>query len=276
MKLTMKQLSTILALSGTALLFILLVIATPVPVSAAPVSQADGEDQPCVSCHWSEDSQWQHSPHGANGVACEDCHGTYVEGHPEEGMMDLTSDASQCKACHSDTEMQWEQSLHAKSGINCTNCHLAHSQTTRLAGEQLCTACHASSLDHEYNATAHSVAGVTCMECHLGEPTGALSTHASHDFVVVSPQLCLDCHGKTLHEPATVSVAQNTAKAVNASLTEQTRGLSQQLEDVEDTNTTLKAMVVIMLGVGLGVGVMLGFIFMLLIGKFTQRKETLS
>lgn len=273
MKPTSQPISTFLALTGMVLLLAFCGLVAPSPVAAAPLAQAD---EPCATCHWSEDSQWQHSPHGVNGVACEDCHGPYVPGHPDEGMMDLTSDASQCKACHSDTEAQWGQSLHAKSGINCTNCHVSHSQTTRLASEKLCVACHANSSTHAFGATTHSAAGVTCVECHLAEPTGSLAIHASHDFVAVSPQLCLDCHGKSLHEPATESVAQNTARAATASLTEQTQVLSRELKEAEDTNISLKTLAVVLLGGGLGVGVMFGLIFMLVIGKFTQRKETMQ
>ncbi|MCO6450894.1 MAG: hypothetical protein J5I90_08935 [Caldilineales bacterium] len=267
MKLTKKQLPVLFVL-GIALCLMLLWAATPVKVAAAPFYQEGGANEPCATCHWSEDGQWQHSPHGLNNVACEDCHGPYVEGHPDEGMMKLTSDGSQCRACHSDTEAQWEESQHAKSGINCTNCHVAHSQTTRLASERLCLACHEGETEHAFDTSAHSVAGVTCVECHLAEPTGALSKHASHDFIAVSPQLCLDCHVDSIHAPASVSKTQSTAKAAIVTQNEQVQNLAKQLEETKGSNTTLKALTIVMLGVGLGVGVMFGLIFMLVIGKF--------
>lgn len=256
-------------IGGLALLFSLIL---PTPALA----QMGPEGDACASCHWSEASHWQPSPHAVNGVSCEDCHGSYVEEHPASEMMLLSVDVARCQDCHPVTHAEWQQSLHAQANVNCINCHVSHAQTTRLASERLCVSCHANSFDQQYEATAHSAAGVTCVECHVSRPVGAVVDHAAHDFTAVSPQLCLSCHGQSLHDPVAASGGMSVSAAQTASLREDVHVLTGQLDEVKTQKASLEALAIIVLGAGLGVGLMIGLIFMLLLGYLNRRREEIS
>lgn len=258
------------------LLALSLFLLTPATALADAPAQTTPGSEPCAECHWSETSAWQHSPHAQNNVTCEDCHGQYIEDHPTQGEMTLTANASQCQSCHIDTTQQWLRSMHASSGVNCINCHVAHSQTTRLASEKLCIACHATNFDHEITATAHSTAGVNCVECHAATVPGATEQHHSHAFEAVSGQLCLNCHESQMHQPATVDGADGTALLQLNALKKETEVMADQLQQSEQKNSFLQVISVVTLGTGLGVGIMLGLVFLFVFNYLNQRRENAS
>jgi hypothetical protein len=237
----------------------------------------------CAECHVEETEAWQVSPH-ANavddqahqlGATCEDCHGPYVEDHPEAGLMQLTMDSSVCVDCHTQTFGQWENSMHAQADVQCIGCHLSHSQEARLTDQTLCASCHRSRVD-----TAHTQAGVDCIECHLssaaatnvsfnrtGQEAITEIAAASHDFTSVLAQDCLNCHGEEVHQNVSPEIL--AVSAVNRS--ECDESLAARLDEAKQTNRSLATMAPVSLGLGLGIGAMLGIIIMLVVGYINQR-----
>ena len=211
------------------------------------------------------------------GATCEDCHGPYVEDHPEAGVMQLTIDSSACKKCHASTFKQWQESIHAQNGVQCIGCHLSHSQSFRVSDDKLCASCHRERLD-----TAHGQADVSCIDCHLS-PTnshqevslvssrggeGETSIPApDHDFTAVMSKDCVNCHGQEVHRED-LQVA-NVRSVSNVSC-EPEPELIAKLENAEQTNQSLMTMTPVSLGLGIGIGGMLGVIFMLVIGYINQ------
>ena len=132
------------------------------------------EKQGC-SCHSGEKGTWQVAPHGeldekGEPVAtCATCHGEYVEGHPDEGMIPLATDSSACIDCHEQTASEWEGTIHAESGMQCISCHLSHTQDLRVTSDHLCRTCHREALQDPLHS-AHWPVSYT----HLTLPTSDL------------------------------------------------------------------------------------------------------
>jgi hypothetical protein len=249
----------------------------PVPVGA----------ETCARCHEEETTAWQDSPHarasnnseGAIGATCEACHGAYVEGHPDEGVMRLTVDSSVCKDCHTNTFEQWEDSIHAQAGVQCIGCHLSHSQEFRLTDEALCGSCHRDRVE-DFSHSVHGLADVACIDCHLSSTTSEMtiaSTNVSdgirapsHDFTGVSSEDCLRCHGPDVHKflPAPDQVIDARMLAMADSVPK----LTAELETTQQTNKMLQIIAPVSLGLGIGIGGMLGIIFMLVVGYINQRR----
>jgi hypothetical protein len=249
------------------------------------------EKQGC-GCHSLEKESWEISPHGqldANGepvATCATCHGEYVEGHPDEGMIPLATDSSACTDCHEQTASEWEGTVHAEAGIQCISCHLSHSQDLRVTSDQLCQTCHRDALQDPLH-TAHWLGETPCTTCHVAETvhtvngdasttTVALAATPRHDFVAVSGSNCLDCHGKdvtALDGPAqTEFVVRNelmqTAKQVPT--------LQSELKSAQQLNRTLGLWQPVSLGLGIGVGGILGIAFVLIavrLGRGAKRGE---
>lgn len=260
-------------------LVVLVGLILPAGANAAPPAPAGAEK--CAECHSEETDAWHDSPHahtvdqasGGLGAACEDCHGAYVEDHPEAGMMQLTVDSSVCQDCHTSTFQQWETSIHAKSGVQCIGCHLSHSQEFRVSDDRLCAACHRERLD-----TAHGQSGVSCIDCHLSSTNAheitPVSTRAeeteipspSHDFTAVLSKDCVSCHGHEVHREKTRQVSNVWSPDTPACEPE----LIAKLENAEQTNKSLMTITPLSLGLGMGVGGMLGIIFMLALGYISQ------
>jgi nitrate/TMAO reductase-like tetraheme cytochrome c subunit len=259
---------------------LLILVALPAGVDAAPPVGAET----CAECHIEETEAWQDSPHahavdaeaGVLGATCEDCHGLYVEDHPETDVMQLSVDSSACQDCHTSTFQQWGQSIHAQNGVQCIGCHLSHSQEFRLSDEALCAACHRERLD-----TAHAQSNVSCIDCHLsstnrhqevelasaGESSAGVPV-ASHDFTAVLSKDCMSCHGQDVHREDMAQVSYVSSSASPECQPE----LIAKLEATERTNKSLQTMTPISLGVGIGIGGMLGIIFMLVVGYINQNR----
>jgi len=203
------------------------------------------------------------------GATCEDCHGAYVEDHPEAGVMQLTIDSSACEDCHIGTFAQWEDSIHAQNGVQCIGCHLSHSEEFRVSDDQLCASCHRDWLN-----TIHGRSDVSCIDCHLSSTApvevafvsagrsdrvsdGVHSiSAASHDFTGVVAKDCVGCHGEDVHQ-------QSVARVNNLEGPDCAPGIIAKLKSTEQTNKSLMIMTPVSLGLGMGIGAMLGVVLVL-------------
>ncbi len=255
------------------------------------------EKQGC-GCHSLEKESWQMSPHGQVNEAgepvatCATCHGEYVEGHPDEGMIPLATDSSACTDCHEQTAAEWEGTVHAEAGIQCISCHLSHTQDLRVTSDQLCQTCHRDALQDPLHS-AHWLGETPCTSCHVAEsdfhaaasiassdPAAALQGTPSHDFVAVSGRNCLDCHGKDV---TGLDGPSQTAFVVRNELMQtanQVPTLRTELQNAQQANLTLSLWQPVSLGLGIGVGGILGIAFVLIAvrlgsSKSNKRGETL-
>jgi hypothetical protein len=263
-------------------------LSLPLPAQAAPPDNSDQNQ--CGDCHEVETVAWENSPHAnaiANGetaATCVDCHGPYVEDHPEAGYMQLTVDSSSCQQCHANTFTQWQNTTHAGAGVQCIGCHMSHSQQARLSDDRQCESCHRDrQADFEY--TAHGLADVNCTDCHVTpvmpetnvsfigtlEKTAAIAP--DHDFTHVSPQNCLDCHTEEAHNGLPPSDAAHVAQAKLVDMAESVPVLSDRLTQVEQSNRTLMIAVPVTLGIGLGMGGAIGIIFMMFLAQRQRRNS---
>lgn len=317
------------------LIVVLIGLLLPLEIMAAPPSPGTEGPEICAQCHPTETIAWQSSPHAKsmtsldqvhdeicseengdcqdclrchttdfnpllgsfsyNGVTCQACHGSYVEGHPTDGLMPVDDGASACRECHPETYDQWLNSPHALVGVKCVGCHLPHSQDSRLTDETLCGSCHRLEVE-DFAHTAHSAEDITCIDCHLSAPVpdeASLKLSAatlmgsgavpSHRFTVVSSQGCIQCHGQTLHqEPVSeASTSETSASQTTISLGEldeltlaqQIDDLSARLEREQQISKSRITMTVVCLGIGLGIGGMLGVMFMLGIAYISRGRE---
>ena len=262
--------------STTARAFIVLLavvlfcLAASTSVLAAPPAQAQPGDEQCNTCHVPESTAWEKSPHARQDVKCETCHGPYVPGHPEKGVMQLTSDPKVCIGCHTETATQWKNSMHAGANVACTSCHVSHSQDTRLSNQWLCGSCHSDHIQ-DFTHSAHYTAGVTCINCHASKSDEKTGGAPSHSFTVINTQACLDCHSKTIHEQVKPAAAVTASLRPVAVATENNEALATQYDALKRSNQTLKAVSVFNLGIGLGVGGLLGIVFVLGVFFLTSR-----
>lgn len=278
-------------------LFVLLALFLVQPVLAdSPVAGAET----CAECHEMETTAWQNSPHAhatddagqTVGATCEDCHGAYVEDHPEAGVMQLSVDSSVCADCHGQTFEEWKGSLHAEANVQCIGCHLSHSQEFRLTDDSLCGSCHRERLT-DYQHTAHNMNDVLCTDCHVepsvgGEVVMAVNTDTalnltgghfvkqeipapSHDFTSVTSDNCIECHQKDVHEAMPGCVGGVTAAELQA-VADEVPGLSAKLEAAEEQNRSLQMATPMSLGLGMGIGGMLGIVFMLACGYINRKR----
>lgn len=234
-------------------------------------------DCSCLECHTTAFDPVQ-GTYAHRGVTCEACHGTYLEDHPANGPMVLSSDSKLCQSCHVDTHAQWAASPHGGAEVGCTSCHQVHSQGLRLEEQDLCDSCHRDQHQGPVHI-AHVGKGADCVDCHLsheyepdyleGAETRVMDVVdrpnvASHTFSVSSTEACVSCHteGAGLQQ-----VVYSDAVSERASQ------LALELDQVQDENRSLKTVSVVALGAGLGVGVLMGVIFVLAVGFIFQGRS---
>jgi hypothetical protein len=270
-----------------AALCLLLFTATGASAQAI-VQDTMPENEAGCGCHSLELETWEMSPHAAlleNGepvAACETCHGAYVRGHPDAGMIALDTDSSVCTDCHAGTAEQWEGTVHAEAGVQCIGCHVAHSQNLRLDDQQLCRSCHREALDDPLH-TAHWLADATCTSCHLSEaqpvanvalastdPSMGFMTTPVHDFVTVSAAKCLDCHREqvTTGQPANASFTTQQMLLTTAA---EAPILRTQLAAAQNNERTLALLSPLTLGFGMSLGGLLGIAFVLVIVRMNRK-----
>lgn len=254
---------------------------------AAPAVQ-EGEEG--CGCHSAETETWQASPHAktkadGNPVAtCESCHGAYVRGHPEEGLMPLAADSSVCSTCHDRTFGEWDGTVHANAGVQCISCHVSHSQDLRLTDEKLCESCHRDSLKDSLH-TAHWIGDATCTSCHMSDsridtgqsvastdPTAILSGAPRHDFVSVSSRNCLDCHKQAVSNGAQPAQGNHTLQRELLQTASTVPMLRAELATTEQANRTLALLNPVSLGFGISIGGLLGIVFVLGMVSLNRRK----
>jgi len=254
------------------LAFALMLLIMPGVAFADPIGPGD---EVCTMCHWSEVSEWQHSSHAVEGIACETCHGDLTDGHPDDNSMPVPVGSNVCEDCHEDTVTQWHQSLHAEAGVDCVDCHVPHSQTTRLGSEDLCVTCHDDDVGVTWELTGHEAAGVSCVDCHVSSPitAGGQGEAPSHSFTSVPSHLCSNCHAANLHQPATQITGDPASSQMLASFVDQTETLTAQLQEAEAQNRSLQTWTLIALGLGLGIGLFLGLIMMVVLTVILNRSE---
>ncbi len=299
--------------AGIACLALLLIGLQPASVSASAPNPLDADPGQCVLCHQAEVQDWSHSPHAQamtpldhgdisacqeatgtdctclschstnfdpsdqaylqEGVTCEACHGPYVEGHPENGQMQLGVDSSVCSSCHVETHQEWQGTAHGEAGIQCIGCHRSHTQNLRLDDQVLCKSCHRENLDDAGHAS-HTRVGLACLDCHT-DPASSVSGEAmgvSHNFSV-DTTVCADCHGTAFHDEGLPvgndEPAQQVAPVTSrASAEEEAATL---LVDEQTMRRKLQSATALSFGTGLGFGGMLGIVFVLVVGFLVQR-----
>ncbi len=290
-KITIGPCNIIRHLAWLGCLVVLLGFSLPGRVQAAPPAPAGAEA--CADCHEEETVAWQSSPHalaagkvgGIPGATCEDCHGPYVEDHPEAGVMQLSVDSSICQDCHSNTFKEWNGTMHAQAGVQCIGCHLSHSQEFRLTDQALCGSCHRERLE-DFEYTTHDLNGVACIDCHVSSAVATENvtfindgnTEApesipapSHDFTHVSSEDCITCHGQDAHSALPEGEAVADARLI--SMAESVPELTAKLETTQQEIESLQIMTPVALGLGMGLGGMMGVIFMLVVGYINQRRS---
>jgi len=224
-----------------AVAFLLLIVMTlpTASVSAAPLPQGEKpSDETCLACHQQEGMSVQiggqpvpltissdkflASVHGAEKIACVDCH-TNITGfpHPEvtaSSPRDFSLEMyPTCQQCHGEQYQKVLDSVHqtalAAGNTNaavCTDCHNPHTQTRltdKATGKLLpdakrdipekCARCHSKIYD-AYKTSVHGAALTegntdvpTCIDCHgvhnIQNPT-------TNTFRNSTPFLCAKCH----------------------------------------------------------------------------------
>ena len=281
--------------AGAYLMLLLTIIFPATALANGPTGA-----EPCADCHQAETFAWQNSPHAlaaaaeavVPGATCQDCHGPYIEDHPQAGVMQLTVDSVVCQQCHATTFAQWQSSTHAAVGVQCIGCHMSHSQDFRLTDNTLCGACHRQA-QAQYQGTPHGLQDVGCTDCHL-EPAGeaavamvantdlplSLSPHRQnnrnipaprHDFTQVAPENCLTCHQLDLHQTQSDCGCPRCMAADKLeTVADSVPALTAKLEAAQQTNRSVQYMAPISLGLGLGIGGMLGIMFMLVCGAINR------
>lgn len=98
------------------------------------------------------------------------------------------------------------QSKMHQAGVTCSNCHNPHSAKPKLAGNALCSQCHAAaSFDRsEHHQHETDSAGAQCVSCHMPTRTFMqIDARREHNFTTPnphtaklagSPDPCLACH----------------------------------------------------------------------------------
>ncbi len=270
-----------------ALVGMLLVLLASAAYAQSPETGDDVE--PCESCHSAEAEAWMSSTHaivpdgGSEPYAtCEDCHGAYVKGHPDEGVVALRVDSSMCQNCHANTFTEWEGTIHAQANVQCISCHVSHSEELRLTDEALCRSCHKESLTDSFHES-HWYVDAACTDCHMSPSTipGAMVMTGNmgdisapvHDFTSVSSDKCLDCHRDSVNESAAQVGVRQLALADLRTEQQRVAELDARLESAKQTTYTMQVMTPITLGFGIGIGGMVGIIFMLFVARYSRKDD---
>lgn len=72
----------------------------------------------CGACHLETYAEWEESQHGAEEMACGQCH------NPHTTALRASDTQQLCQTCHQEEGHFYAMTSHAQSGILCTECHL--------------------------------------------------------------------------------------------------------------------------------------------------------
>lgn len=204
--------------------------AAPAP---GPRLEASARNEECLACHSQEGmilpvgedqvlvtidgAQFDASAHGANAVACTDCH-IDIDGfpHPDyarEGLREFNfslyeATKSACQNCHAEETDRAMNSVHEQTlavgnhnaavCADCHNPHYAESAAERAEVPDVCARCH-SGIAVEYKDSVHGEALLA--EANPDVPN-CIVCHGVHDIVDPRtvefrnniPLLCAQCH----------------------------------------------------------------------------------
>jgi hypothetical protein len=121
---------------------------SPMPTShPEQVMPIPSDAETCGECHTDTFHEWEQSGHGAEGMACSNCH------NPHTAELKVGDPQALCQDCHTTESHFFEMTGHADSGLICSDCHL------RLTGEEA-TEAHSPRL-HTFEVDLQS-----CTQCH--------------------------------------------------------------------------------------------------------------
>lgn len=158
--------------------------------------EAQRFDPKCLECHTTGYNRASGEFH-AEGVTCEQCHGTTPQEHPP-APVDLNRSSAVCADCHLVTHSELRASAHYAEGLTCTSCHYAHNNGLRLTTEvEQCLNCHENQLN-DFAHASHVESNMTCRDCHGYVDPGAVTPvdglgPTGHDFQA-NMSACMDCH----------------------------------------------------------------------------------
>jgi len=165
----------------------------------------------CLACH-TTGFDAATGTYETEGVACQVCHPSEPEEHPQKIMYTDTS-SRLCGTCHIETFDQMHDSIHDQEGMACVRCHNPHDNGLRAGGVQdACRSCHRDET-HFYNFTDHAAEGLLCTDCHMQLAEGEMGEghgRRLHTFTVGS-DACGECHSEEMHYPLADSQASPEA-----------------------------------------------------------------
>lgn len=178
---------------------------------------AMGRPGECLSCHTTNYQSTTNS-FSAEGVQCEACHGTVVEGHPP-AVVPVKADTDYCGSCHTTTLGEWRLTGHSTAGVGCMDCHDPHSQGALFDDpDELCLNCHRDEMG-DYLEDLHIQKEIGCVDCHalvippeMMPDDGIVPT--GHEFTITT-DTCVACHTDALHAGFSLPGYEQGAKAAN-------------------------------------------------------------
>jgi hydroxylamine dehydrogenase len=180
------------------------------------------ESKPCVACHTLKTpgivAQWRDSKHGAQGIACWECHNAEAKDQgafKHEGAIIVTAVSPKaCAPCHGDIVEEFERSHHASAAkfIGSLDNVLGEVVEGRLAAVNGCWQCHGSTLAFLKSADGSvqkSAIGAPVLDPTTWPNTGigrlnpdgsngaCSACHSRHTFskaMARQPEVCGKCH----------------------------------------------------------------------------------
>lgn len=163
--------------------------------STAPI---ETQNSICVGCHNSDVGVgWHAGPHGADEVACVDCHQSHAR---VDAVTQISTQEDVCAGCH---QLQRNETLKAfahplfEEKMACTSCHGMHddlvaSTLARATLNDTCFQCHADKRGPFL--WEHAPVSEDCGLCHA--PHGS-----NHPGMLTrrAPLLCQGCHSQAGH-----------------------------------------------------------------------------
>ena len=171
-----------------------LALAAPKSTPAAKSAPADAAGA-CVACHEKSSPQivadWKASRHQANGVGCDDCHGT-DHGAAGDASKARMPTPDTCGGCHEAQVAGFKKGKHAFAWAAVKAMPTFHYQALAVReGEKGCGGCHKLGLKSEAEAKElREVAGgygvASCDACH--------TRHLFSKAEARQPEACKTCH----------------------------------------------------------------------------------
>ena len=215
-------------------IFLILIAGGLFVLSPLTVIRAYAAVEDCLECHSDEGltaerggsvlslfvdgETYNHSVHGASGVACDECHVDATDEHPDDVQNLAPVD---CSACHDAAAGAIAGSIHADGTAQCKDCHGTHdvlaaanpvSKVYPLNIADTCGTCHAdagkvgteAAVFEQYEKGQHGIStrkgmigAATCTDCHGSHgiiPSTDAASRTNPKNVVAT---CGSCHAGT-------------------------------------------------------------------------------